>query len=474
MRFSGPRRVIALATVGSGFLAGCLYNTLYNAEALYREAEDLRLTGQESAVGERYREVVAKATKGYESDEDGGRADDALLLIGKAQLRLGAIAEANQALERILEISDDPDVRRQAALYRGVAAVAAGEMTRGIGLLDEAIAAIDEPNDRAEGHLWRARARLELGMAEQGWQDLDRVGEAHAGYVVQAGLERVAWGFALSDLTRVHQGIQALLLTSRAQVFGDSIRSLVQRFADRWGARSAVVLLDGTEDAHWSREERNRLLMTRAWLSYEAGDTPRAKQDARRVGSGVGEQASNARVTLARWTLAEAEKVGDLAALRPVLLPASMSDEAQTLLDAIRRVELLTEYGFDGEPVALIAAAEISRDGLAARRLSAELFKAYADAVPDAPWAAKALLAARDLTTDPAARKKLDEMLDERLDRSPGDPYVRYARKGRDVPELGELEYRLQAELDLLIERVEQELTARGQLAGTPAGVPRE
>ena len=470
MRFSGPKRVVALAAVGSGLFAGCVYNTLYNAEALYREAEDLRLTGRDSALSERYREVVAKATKGYESSEDGGRADDALLLMAKAQLRLGAIAEANQTLERVLEVSDDPDVRGQAALYRGVAAVAAGEMTRGIDLLDEAIAAIDEPSDRAEGHLWRARARLEQGMAEQGWQDLDWAGEANSGFVVQASLERVAWGFTLSDLTRVHQGIEALLLTSRAEVFGDSIRSLVRRFADRWGAGSAVVLLDGTENAQWSREERNRLLMTRAWLSHEAGDIPRAKQDARRVGSGVGEQAANARVTLARWTLADIENVGDLAALRSVLLPAVTSDEARMLLDAIRRVELLTEYGFDGEPVALIAAAEISRDRLAARRLSAELFQAYVNAVPDAAWSAKALLAVRDLTTDPAARQKLDEL----LDRSPGDPYVRYARKGHDVPELGELEYRLQAELDPLIERVDQELAARRQLAGAPAGGPGE
>ena len=470
MRFSSPKRIVALATVGSGLFAGCVYNTLYNAEALYQEAEDLRLTGRDAGLSERYREVVAKATKGYESDEDGGRADDALLLMAKAQLRLGAIAEASQTLERVLAVSDDPDVRGQAALYRGVAAVAAGEMTRGIELLDEAIAAIDEPNDRAEGHLWRARARLEQGMAEQGWQDLDWAGEANSGFVVQAGLERVAWGFALSDLTRIHQGIEALLLTSRAEVFGDSIRSLVRRFADRWGAGSAVVLLDGTENARWSREERNRLLMTRAWLSHEAGDIHRAKQDARRVGSGVGEQAANARVTLARWTLADVENVGELAALRSVLLPAVTSDEARMLLDAIRRVELLTEYGFDGEPVALIAAAEISRDGLAARRLSAELFQAFVNVVPDAAWSAKALLAVRDLTPDPAARQKLDEL----LDRSPGDPYVRYAREGHDVPELGELEYRLQAELDPLIERVDQELAARRQLAGAPAGGPGE
>ena len=60
MRIPRPRQAVTFATLGSGLLAGCVYfNTLYNAEALYQEAEDLRLAGQGSAVDERYREVVA-------------------------------------------------------------------------------------------------------------------------------------------------------------------------------------------------------------------------------------------------------------------------------------------------------------------------------------------------------------------------------------------------------------------------------
>ena len=471
MRIPGPRHVHAVATVGLGFLAGCAsYNTLYNAEALYREAENLRLAGQEQAGRERYREVVAKATKGYESNEDGRRADDALLLMAKAHFRLRELPEANRALERALEVSDDPDVRGQVGLYRGVVAVAAGRMARGIALLDEALVGVDEPIHQAEGHFWRARAHLEQGMVEEGWQDLDRAREAHSSLVVPADLERVAWGFSLPDLTRIHQGIQGLLFTRRAQVHGDSVRSLVRRFADRWGATSAMVLLDDVEDTDWSREERDRLLMTRARLAHEAGDDDRAKEDARRVGSGVGEQASDARVTLARWMLAEVQKVGQLAALRAVLLPAVASEDAQLLLNTIRRVELLTEYGLEGEPIALICAAELARDGLVARGLAATLFQAYADAAPDAPWYTKALLAAMELTTDPAGRKRLDE----RLDALPGDPYVRYARNGQVVPELGDLEYLLQEALDSLAERVDEELTARRQLAGAPAGAPEE
>ena len=457
--------VVALAAVGSGVFAGCLFNnTLYNAGSLYQEAENLRLADQDSASTDLYREVVAKATKEYEADEDSGWADDALLLIAKAQLRLGATSEATRAVERVLEISTSPHVRAQAALYRGALAVAVGETVRGLALLDGALESIDDPSHRAEGHLWRARAMFERGMVEQGWRDLDRARAVHDGHAVPVGLERVAWGFALPDLTRIHQGIQALIFTSRAQAYGDSIGSLVRRFAERWGPGSAVVLLDNAEDAHWSRDERDRLLMTRAWLAYEAGDLTRARKDARLVGSGVGEQASGARVTLARWRLAEAERVDDFRSLRSILFPAVSSEEAQNILNAIRRVELPTKYGHEGEPIALIGAAEISRDLLVAPRLSAALFLAYLAAAPDAPWSGKVLLAARDLTTERAQR----EWLDERLDAIPGDAYVRYARKGHFGPELGELEAQLQRTLDPLIERVDEELAARRQLAGVP------
>ena len=465
MRTSRPKHVVAFAVVGSGILAGCIFNnTLHNAEGLYREAENLRLAGQDSAGSVRYREVVSKATKGYHADETGGWADDALLLIAKAQLRLGAIPDANWALGRVLEISTDSVVRGQAALYRGVLTVAVGETAQGLALLDDAMEDIDDPAYRAEGHLWRARAFFEQGMVEEGWRDLDRAGETHIGQVVPAGLERVAWGFALPDSTRIHEGIQALILTSRAQVYSDSISSLVWRFADRWGPGSATVLLENAEDAHWSRDARDRLLMTRAWLAYEAGDMTRAREDARSVGSGLGERASGARVTLARWSLAEVETVEQLAPLRTILFPAVTSEEAQTMLNAIRRVELLTEYGLEDEPIALVGAAEISRDVLGAPRLSSALFQTYAAAGPDAPWSGKALLASRALTTDPAQRKWLDQKIGALSE----DAYARYARNGHFGPELGVLESLLQGTLDRLLERVDEELSARRQLAGVP------
>lgn len=111
-----------------------------------------------------------------------------------------------------------------------------------------------------------------------------------------------------------------------------------------------------------------------------------------------------------------------------------------------------------------VVATEISRDVLAAPRLSSEFFEAYATARPDAPWAGKALLASRELTSDPAQRK----WLDRRIETLPADAYIRYPRSGHSAPELGGLESRLQDALDQLLERVDEQLLALRQLAGVP------
>ena len=462
-----PFRAFLFSAGVSGLLAGCVYfNTLYNAKELYRETELARLAGQDSALAERYGEVVDKATRGYRADERGKWSDDALLLIGQAHLRRGALVNAEEALERALAVSDDPVVRRQATLYLGAVDVASGRPALGAPLLDEALVTVRDPLIKAEGHLWRARALLQQGYVEQGWWDLDQAAEAHRTHAVLAGLERLMWGITLGDSARALGGVQTMLFTSNARAYGDSIRRLLNRVADRWSPAVAADIMVNAERARWSRTERDRLLMTRAGFAFEAGDTLQALADIRRVGGGVGEQAFSARVALVRWRLAEASQVERFADLRPVLLPAVAFVEAQGLLNGMRRVELLVDYGLDDDWIALFAAAEISRDVLGAPRIAAALFQAYADGQSDSPWSGKALLAARALVARPAER----EWLDDRLRALPGNAYVRYARQDDGGPGLADLEARLQAALEELLTRADEELVERRLLVGGPGG----
>jgi len=437
---------------------------MYNAKELYRETELARLAGQDTALSERYAEVIAKATRAYREDEQGKWSDDALLLIGQAQLRRGSLREAQEALEDALAVSDDPVVRRQATLYLGAVDVAAGRPAMGAPLLDEALVEITDPMIKAEGHLWRARALLQQGYVEQGWWDLDRVAESHRTHVAPAGLERLIWGIALGDSARTLGGVQALIFSSNARVYGDSIRQLLHQAAERWSPSVSADVMVNAERAHWSRTERDRLLLTRARFAFEAGDTMQALADVRRVGGGVGEQAFDARVTLARWRLADADQVEGFAQVRSGLLPAVAALEAQSLLNGMRRVELLVDYGRRGAPTAYFAAAEIARDVLDAPRIAAALFRAFADDQSDSPWSGKALLAARALVVGPAER----EWLDDRLAALPGNAYVRYARQGDEGPDLADLEGRLQAALDEVLARADEELVARRLLVGEP------
>ena len=456
-----------VSAVASVLLTGCVYfNTIYNAKELYRETELARLAGQDTALAERYGEVIDKASRAYSEDEAGKWSDDALLLIGQAQLRRGALREAREALEGALAVTDDPVVKRHATLYLGAVDVASGQPALGAPLLDEALVTVIDPLVKAEGHLWRARALLQQGYVDQGWWDLDRVAEAHRTHVAPAGLERLIWGIALGDSARTLGGVQTLIFTSNARVYGDSIRRLLHAAAERWSPAVSADVMVNAERARWSRTERDRLLMTRAQFAYEAGDTVRALADVRRVGGGVGEQAVDARMMLASWRLADAQGVEGFDQVRPVLLPAVGAVEAQQLLNGMRRVELLAGYGRRGDRFALFAAGEIARDVLAAPGIAASLFQAYAEDQADTPWSGKALLAARALVARPAERRALDR----RLAALPGNAYVRYAREGDQGPDLADLETRLQAELDEILARADEELSARRLLVGGPGG----
>ena len=448
-------------------MMGCVYlNTFYNAKELYRQAEEERFAGRDSALAERYSEVIAKANKAYATDPDGSWADDALLLIAQSQLRRGELDEARASLDRVLSVSEDLEVRSAAILYRGASAVLSEESSRGVFLLDGALASLQDDDRRAEAYLWRARGLLQQGLVDGGWRDLDQAAESHGSYVVAAGLERVVWGIALGDSARTLDGIQTLLFTSRARELGDSIRTLLLHVSERWGSGIAVDFMVNSERAHWSRSERDELLLTRASFNFESGNAVAAVEDLERVAGGVGEQAATARVTLARWRLTQAEQLGDLAQVRPLLLPAVASVEAQSLLNGIRRVELLVDFGLEGEAIAFFGAAELLRDLLGAPRLASAFFEVYADFDSGSPWSGKALLAAKNLVSRPAARS----WLDGRIGSLPENPYVRYARGGEEDSDLGELEGSLDTALGDVLERVEAQLVARRLLVGLPGG----
>lgn len=405
----------------ASLIGGCVYlNSFYNAQNLFDEAERATWVGRDADARPLYDSVVVKAARSYRQDPEGGWADDALYLLGRAYLRRGEPERAEAALRRALEVTADDRIAAGARLHLGVAAATMGKSAEARALLNDALRALETDPLRAEGHLWRARILLEAGQTDAGWSDLDRAAAVDPRYRVAAGLERMRWGVAHGDPVRAREGAARLFTIRDAHVREDTVRALVGRAARRWGPEAAVEMLAGAHGASWPPAARDRLLLARARYRVEAGDATAAIADASSVADGAGEEIVEARILIARVLSHRAREVDDLASARAVLLPAVGDARVLDRLESIRTVELLVERAEgDGPPESLFAAGEIARDELEARELARSLLLRYA-AEPERPWAGKALLAALDLTSEPTLRSPLLRRIAEMRD----DPYV--------------------------------------------------
>ena len=452
---------VILAAVPLG--SGCVYyNSIYNAERLYAEAERARVGGMDSLAAARYGQVIRKAAGGYRRDPAGPWSDDALLLLGRAYLRQGELARAREALRRAAATADQDSTRFAALLYLGVARITGGDAAGGLPLVNQAIQALPPGPVRGEGHLWRARVLLAGGHVDQGLWDLDQASAADDGLRLEAALEGIRWGVRYGDLARTRKGLAILLRYGRGGLRADSVVTLMRGAARDWGPEEAAALLAGVDSARWVRPDRAPLLLARAELRWEAEDTSGAFSDLRKVADGAGAPAVEARLRLARRMLARARQIQDAAAVVPVLLPAEGHGAIDLLLHDVRAFGGLADAGLEN-PVAAFAAAEIAADRLGAPDLARGLYAFFAESSPDSPWAAKALLAELALTRDEGERGLLRARL-EGLSRS---PYVLAAR-GQAAPGMEVLEARLARRIAELMQRLAPE-TRR-----SPREAPRE
>jgi tetratricopeptide (TPR) repeat protein len=411
---------VAVALV---LMSGCVYyNALYNAERLFDEGERYRIEGQDSLARVRFEDVVRKAAKGFRQEPEGEWADESLLLVGRAYLRLGQLREARGAIEEARRRAGSDAVLHATSLHLGVALVMAGDVDGGTSFLNEALRVLPAGALLAEGHLWRGRALLESGQADGGWWDLDQA--ARNEYVrLDAALARVEWGIRSGNRARAQEGMNRLLGFRAAGMRADTVVALAGLAADRWGPGAAAEMLQRADSARWERTPRGMIRLTRASLLRAAGDSARAEEQVRTVARGIGPAAAEARLELASWQLAQARDLVEARAALPILLPALDSPEVEKRAESLQDAIALAERGLD-DPLAWFAAGEVARDALGAPSLARGLFLAYVDAAPSEPWVAKALLAALAVTADEGDRAWLRGRLEGRGE----SPYVLAAR----------------------------------------------
>lgn len=450
-------------------VAGCAYyNSLYNANQSFAEAEVARRDGRDAVAQARYLDAIDKAAKSYRSSEDGRWADDALYLIGRSHARRGDWAEAQAALEVALAKTTDESLAAGARVYLAAAAVSLGDDARGMRLLDSALTVLDDDETRAEAFLWRARARRGAGGLDPVWMDLDSASVGGERYRVEAALDRLTWGVEAAVLDQAAIGSAQLMGSNRAASAADTIEAAIEVSWVRWGASETLPLLRDAGTAAWPPGDRDGLLLLRARVAFEAGDAATALADAERVSAGVGREADQGRVLLARWRMSELVEPAELDEVRSLLLPAVGSAEALMLLDGIKTVGLLVERSQrDGQGLALFGAGELARDSLGAPGLARTLFLAYADLEPGASWEGKALFAALNTTDDPAERQEILA----RLERIPDNTYVVASRweLGDRQPEFVVVERRLQSVLATIRAQVYAQAQARDVIVSQAA-----
>jgi len=423
--------VIRLGAVvfGVAVLSGCAYyNTLYNSERLYIEAEALRADGFDSLAQARYQDVIRKTSEAYRGRPGGDQGAQTLFLLGRAQLRTGQPREARAALAQAASLAEEPGLRPQILVYQALAAARLGEQAAALGLLDEGFTAGLLGQPLGEGHLLRGRLRLLERSSADGWEDLERAAEADPAVAIEAGIERLRLGVHHRDLQQARVALARLLLNEQAGQRADTVSALVASAATRWSPSVAATILGDVETASWDRAARNRLGLQQATLLHFAGDTAAAEAQTWRVARGRGESVTQARLLLARWRLDRTRDLGDAQAVRPILLPVGDEPEAAELVAAVDALDRYAGIGLD-QPLGWFAAAEVARDRLRAPMLARGLFLAYADTDPSDPWAPKALLAALNVSENRADQ----DWLRGRLEAHRDSPYVQAARGGATV-----------------------------------------
>lgn len=444
-------RVLALALA----LGSCGYfNTLYNARRQFADAERARRTGDLSTARTAYIGSIEKAARSYRRYPRGRWADDALFLIARGRFEIGEYPAARAALAELLATTIDKSTRADAQAFAGATEVNLAAPALAIIYLDSAIASLDRNAPLAGfARLWRARARAATGDASGAWADLDAVTSPDDREFTAVQLERMTLAIENADTVRGASAFRAMLSGHDARRELDTISALSFSAALRFGAarvRAMLVPVGG----EWVGAARDSLTLLRAQIASRADDTLNANRELLQLADhAAAPTAASARVAVARSRLRSVDKLERLPEIRALLLAAINNSSAQELIRSMRIIDVLVQRtAQSGQPLAFFTAAEIARDELAAPRLARQLFIAYAEVAPQAPWAGKALLAAVAIAPNDVESNALRD----RLAALPPNPYTTLVRGESAVDAYESAEERLDRSMIALRAEAEQ------------------
>ncbi len=384
----------ALAVAGLA-LAGarCAYfNGMYNANKFARQAEQSERAGRIGEARDRWQSAAMHA-ESLTTRHPGSRwVVDALLVRGRALVHLGYASDAVPVLEDAARRARQPEQRYEALLLLGQANLAIGRVQEARQALDTALLT-DQGALRREGLLYRGRAFLRLGRPDSAILDFAASAHPHAAYE-RAGAElrtgdTAGAGMIYDSLAPRRPYVEADWRPALDSLATAGARIHAARLADALSARRDL-----------SAGERARLLLDdaarRLAVADTAGATARCARAAEIAPDSI--EGKAAAVRLAQLAIAAAASDSDLDLQRERLrvLVEEGGAVGQDARDVLRQVALADTLGaMPAAPDAWwFARAEVLRDSLHASRLAAMAFGEMARLFPSSPWTPKGLVAA--------------------------------------------------------------------------------
>jgi tetratricopeptide (TPR) repeat protein len=409
----------ALLLAGCGYYSG--YNGIYHANKFAEQARESEAQGRPGEAQNLWGQAAVKAESLLARQPRGKWRNDALAIRGEALSSLGRCSEASVYLREAQEYLDDRTAREQAALALGRCELVLGQPALAAATLEP----IEESGDdyrRTEARRLRGRALVLTGDYETALADLIEAGAAPTSGEVLGALA------GLGRTEEVNAAIDQLIVQRDSAMRWDSVISVV---ADRNPAMGSEVLerlraagvvrsadlpaLLGADAARLSGAARDRRLeeLVRIAPQTDAGDAGHLELTRRHL-QAVGTPAEL--LPLVDTLAAIASKgMGSAPAAERLAARAS----------SVARVADSVTAGMPQGDLHLFLAGEAARDSLGAPTLATSLFRRVVDEWPDGDYAAKALLAGRQL--DPAWAAQTDSLIEGRY---AGSPYVVAARGG--------------------------------------------
>lgn len=382
-----------LAWLALALLGGCVYyNGMYRAEHLAGDAEKAEEEGRTIQAQSLWGQVGVKADTVLARHPESKWADDALYLSAKSRERLGDCTSAVDALQRLLAMSPDPELREQATFLLGTCWQKLGNTRQASEAFAQLVSSSD--SSRRDEALFQHGRSLRLG-GRYG-EALDMLAETHH---PDAMGERAAALAGLGRLEEAGATTDSLLDAVSLAAPWDSIIVLAGRHDPGW-ATALVDRLIARPDA--SPEQKSRWLVGNGRLLAEhdldLSLRRLAMADSVGMDTEAGQQArlSTLDIRLEHTTDSAGIQtlLGDYGSLG--LVGGAVGGDAQrtamTLFGVAGVLDSVHAGTTEGD-MQLFIAAEAARDTLKATRLAAVAFRRILQDFPASPYAPKALLA---------------------------------------------------------------------------------